>query len=98
MIGCLQTCVHKQPIIVFYFEFETVLKFYNLGSWSVTENVHNPWATWYIWIKFCILIPAIGMLNGDEASPSIISAVKVFKWKCLLLLNHTVCVYQILHT
>ena len=25
-------CVRKQPIIAFYFEFETVLKFYNLES------------------------------------------------------------------
>ena len=27
MIGCLWTCVHKQPIIALHFEFETVLKF-----------------------------------------------------------------------
>ena len=33
MIGCLRTCVRKQPIIALYFEFETVLKFYNLGAW-----------------------------------------------------------------
>ena len=26
--------VHKQPIIALYFEFETVLKFYNLETWS----------------------------------------------------------------
>ena len=32
MIGCLQTCVRKQPIIVLYFESETVLKFYNLEA------------------------------------------------------------------
>ena len=31
MIGCLWTRVPKQPIIAPYFEFETVLKFYNLG-------------------------------------------------------------------
>ena len=31
MIGCLRTLVRKQPIIVLYFDFETVLKFYNLG-------------------------------------------------------------------
>ena len=30
MIGCLRTRVRKQPIIVLYFEVETVLKFYNL--------------------------------------------------------------------
>ena len=32
MIGCMRTCVHKQPIIALYFEFETVLKFYNLEA------------------------------------------------------------------
>ena len=33
MIGCLRTRVRKQPIIALYFESETVLKFYNLGTW-----------------------------------------------------------------
>ena len=32
MIGCLWTCVHKQPIIALYFEFENELKFYNLEA------------------------------------------------------------------
>ena len=32
MIGCLRTRVRKQPIIALYFEFETVLKFYNLEA------------------------------------------------------------------
>ena len=32
MIGCLWTRVRKQPIIALYFEFETVLKFWNLGA------------------------------------------------------------------
>ena len=32
MIGCLRTHVHKQQIIALYFEFETVLKFYNLEA------------------------------------------------------------------
>ena len=31
-IGCLWTCVCKQPILALYFEFETVLKFYNLRA------------------------------------------------------------------
>ena len=31
-IDWLLACVHKQPIIALYFEFETVLKFYNLGA------------------------------------------------------------------
>ena len=35
MIGCLWTCVRKQPIIALYFEFETVLKFYNLGGMNI---------------------------------------------------------------
>ena len=34
MIGCLLTCVHKQPIIALYFEFESVLKFYILEARS----------------------------------------------------------------
>ena len=34
MIGCLRTCVRKQPIISLYFEFENELKFYNLWAWS----------------------------------------------------------------
>ena len=29
---CPQACVHKQPIIVLYFESENELKFYNLGA------------------------------------------------------------------
>ena len=32
MIGCLQTRVCKQPIIAFYYEFENILKFYNLEA------------------------------------------------------------------
>ena len=32
MIGCLWTCVHKQPIVALYFESEIVLKFYNLDA------------------------------------------------------------------
>ena len=42
MIGCLRTRVRKQPIIALYFEFETVLKFYNLEAWpskSIYRNV-----------------------------------------------------------
>ena len=34
MIGCLWTCVHKQPINALYFESEHVLKFYNLEAWT----------------------------------------------------------------
>ena len=32
MIGCLRTRVRKEPIIALYFEFEIVLKFYNLKA------------------------------------------------------------------
>ena len=34
MIGCLRTCVRKQPIIALYFELETGLKFYNIEARS----------------------------------------------------------------
>ena len=39
MIGCLRTRVHKQPIIALYFEFETVLKFYNLEAWVLIRGI-----------------------------------------------------------
>ena len=32
MIGCLRTCVRKQPIVALYFKFETELKVYNLEN------------------------------------------------------------------
>ena len=38
MIGCLQTRVHKLPIIALYFESENELKFYNLEAWSQTMS------------------------------------------------------------
>ena len=38
MIGCLRTRVHKQPIIALNFEFETVLKFYNLEAWLTASG------------------------------------------------------------
>ena len=38
MIGCLWTCVRKQPIIALYFETETVLTFYNLEAWCNASN------------------------------------------------------------
>ena len=42
MIGCLRTRVRKQPIIALYFEFEIVLKFYNLEPWSHAYQ-NNVW-------------------------------------------------------
>ena len=35
MIGCLRTCVLKQPIIALSFESENELKFYNLKACSL---------------------------------------------------------------
>ena len=35
IIACLRTRVRKQPIVMLYFESETVLKFDNLVAWSV---------------------------------------------------------------
>ena len=26
----------------------------SVRPWSVSENVHNSWTTWYIFITFCI--------------------------------------------
>ena len=39
MIGCLRTRVRKQPIVTFDFEFETVLKFYNLDAWRLSIQI-----------------------------------------------------------
>ena len=41
---------------------------------SMSENAHNSLTAWYILIRFYILVhfkTDTGMLNGDEASPSI---------------------------
>ena len=34
-------------------------------SWPGSENAHNSWTTWFIWIK---LHPATGVQNDDEAA------------------------------
>ena len=50
MIGCLWTCIRKQPIIALYFESENELKLYDLEASlkdlhaSMRENRHK-------WIK-----------------------------------------------
>ena len=37
-------CVRKQPIIAPYFEFDTVLKFYNLGACAIVGRLfHKFW-------------------------------------------------------
>ena len=41
MIGCLRTCVHKQPIIAFYFESENELKFNNLEARAANKPMDN---------------------------------------------------------
>ena len=59
MIGSLQTRVCKQPIIAFYFEFETKLKFYNLEAWDfgTIPICKKPWfrQTW----QACLHIHAV---------------------------------------
>ena len=57
MIGCLRTRVRKQPIIVLYFNFETVLKFYN------PEACFNDDADRMTKISFCFC-PIIASLRG----------------------------------
>ena len=47
MIGCLLTRVRKQPTIALYLEFETVLKFYDLGG-IYTTRVSNKIITFII--------------------------------------------------
>ena len=39
MLGCMRTRVRKQPIIALYFEFENVLKIYNLKTWNQYKQV-----------------------------------------------------------
>ena len=41
MIGCLRTCVGKQPIIALYFDAEPVLKFYNLEARPIKQAMHR---------------------------------------------------------
>ena len=41
MIGCQRTRVRKQPIIVLYFESETVFKFYNLEARTMDAGVKH---------------------------------------------------------
>ena len=51
MIGCLQTCVCKQPIIALYIEIETVLKFYNLEAWSPCDYIVDT-AMFFLELRF----------------------------------------------
>ena len=50
MRGCLLTRVRKQQIITLYFEFETVLKFYNLEAMTfdsidkLCAKYEHPWS------------------------------------------------------
>ena len=41
MIGWLRTRVRNQPIIALYFEFDTVLKFYNLETRADKDRLHK---------------------------------------------------------
>ena len=50
MIGCLRTRVCKQPIIALYFEFETVLKFYNIeASCCFSSSYHSTISRGGLW-------------------------------------------------
>ena len=53
MIGCLQTCVRKQPIIRLYFELENELKIYNLKAWLLM-----------ILVTFCMLLAFVSKCRG----------------------------------
>ena len=71
MIGCLRTHVRKQPIIVLYFEFETVLKFYNLRARFCDDlaqvNTEN-WSPNFIiyFLSFAVSKEEIDMLQADH--------------------------------
>ena len=41
LVFAVKPRVHKQPIIALYFEFENVLKFYNLEAWAMFYNLLN---------------------------------------------------------
>ena len=58
MVGCLWTRVRKQPIIALYFEFRTVLKFYNLGPDLI---LYPPCLTLKAWYQI-ILAPTAASL------------------------------------
>ena len=45
MVGYLRTSVRKPPIIALYFEFEIVLKFYNLQARPLPAEF-KPW--WFL--------------------------------------------------
>ena len=84
MIGCLQTRVRKQPIIALYFEFETVIKFYNLRARADirVENVCKYYQQMMkllqkhflnIIIMDCIFIVRIGILMSAHVLLNILN-------------------------
>ena len=59
MIGCLWTRVHKQQIITLYFEFETVLKFYNREARSHGYKTFNAQLNYKILLKYVIALAMV---------------------------------------
>ena len=65
-VGCLQTCVRKQPIIALYFEFENELKFYNLEA-SLHDTNDIPETLWKISGR-CIRLTFVSQNSTDNVS------------------------------
>ena len=59
MIGCLWTCVHKQPIVALYYDSETILKFYNFEASSLVSEFSNM-------TKIEIVVCKIELLHQEE--------------------------------
>ena len=88
MIGCLQTRVHKQPIITLYFESENELKFYNLKAWlssiaylqkQFEKSLKSPW----ILLKLSCMNPVVTFLLlyyiADELKKKISESYSIFR-------------------
>ena len=56
MIGCLRTRVHKQPVIVLYFESKTVLKLYDLEASYTFKGMGGPEGRQGAWTRLKITI------------------------------------------
>ena len=54
MIGCLRTCVRKQPITALYFESENEFKFYNLEARLWLSRLLKSYAITQ-WVRFLLV-------------------------------------------
>ena len=63
MIGCLRTCVRKQPIIALYFEFENELKFYNLEARSISlySCILYISCICFVFVTYALTLPVSGL-------------------------------------